>query len=122
MKLAVATSEGVTATGKTKPRAWGYEYKSKATLWGIPLLHISFRYRSDGLPVPAVGILSIGQFGMGIVNISQFGVGVVSISQFAIAGFAVAQAGVAYSLVAQAGLYFQLGMGQTMLQISHLFL
>ena len=91
---------------------WGYEYRSKTRLFGLPLLHISFKYRPNKLPVPAVGIVSIGQFGAGIVNISQFGVGIISISQFTIAGYAVAQFALAYSCIAQFGIYVDRGMGQ----------
>jgi len=83
----------------------GYEYKSKVTLLGLPLVHISFKYRPNRMPVPAKGILSIGQFGMGITNISQFGIGLISISQFTVGGFALAQFAIAYSLIAQIGLY-----------------
>lgn len=97
---------------------WGFEYKSQTTLWGLPLLHISFKYRTKwhaghfGRPVPACGIVAIGQFACGIVTISQFGIGVISISQFTLAVYALAQFAVAYSLIAQMGLYFHSGYGQ----------
>jgi hypothetical protein len=70
-----------------------FEYKSEATLFGLPLLHISFKYRPNRMPVPAKGVIGIGQFGMGLINISQFGIGLSNLSQFAIAGFALAQLG-----------------------------
>ena len=91
---------------------WGFEYKSNATLWGMPLVHISFKYRPNRMPVPAKGIIAIGQFACGIVTISQFGVGLVSVSQFTVAGFALAQFVVAYSMIAQMGLYLHEGHGQ----------
>jgi hypothetical protein len=91
---------------------WGYEYRSKTRVFGLPLLHISFKFRPNRMPVPAVGVISIGQFGAGIVNISQFGVGVFRLSQFAIAGYAVAQFAVAYSCIAQFGIYIDKGAGQ----------
>jgi len=91
---------------------WGFEYKSKAIILGLPLLHISFKYRPNRMPVPAKGIISIGQFGIGIINISQFGVGIVSLSQFTVAVYALAQFAVAYSLIAQIGLYINRGYGQ----------
>lgn len=81
-------------------------------MFGLPLLHISFKYRSNRTPVVAKGIIAIGQFGCGVINISQFGIGLVSISQFTISGFALAQFGVAYSLIAQFGLYLDQGRGQ----------
>ncbi len=91
---------------------WGFEYKSNTTLWGMPLVHISFKYRPNRMPVPAKGIIAIGQFACGVVTISQFGVGLVSVSQFTIAGFALAQFAVAYSMIAQIGLYLHEGHGQ----------
>jgi len=91
---------------------WGFEYKSKAKLAGLPLLHISFKYRPNRVPVVAVGVVSIGQFGAGIINISQFGIGVFSLSQFTVAAYAVAQFALAYSCVAQFGIYVDQGVGQ----------
>ena len=105
---------GAPHPAKEKWDGWGYEYKSKVTLLGLPLVHISFKYRPNRMPVPAKGILSIGQFGMGITNISQFGIGLISISQFTVGGFALAQFAIAYSLIAQIGLYFGKGYGQIM--------
>jgi hypothetical protein len=91
---------------------YGFEYKSKTTFLGLPLLHISFKYRPNRRPVPARGVIAIGQFACGLVTISQFGVGVISISQFTIAGYALAQFAVAYSLIAQLGIYLHEGHGQ----------
>ena len=79
---------------------------------GLPLVHISFKYRPNRVPVPAKGVIAIGQFACGIVTISQFGIGVVSLSQFTIGGWALAQFAVAYSLIAQLGLYIHDGHGQ----------
>jgi hypothetical protein len=55
-------------------------------LFGWPLVHISFKYRANRMPVVARGIVAIGQFGCGALTIAQFGVGLVSVSQFALAG------------------------------------
>jgi hypothetical protein len=91
---------------------WGFEYKSKIMLFGLPLVHISFKYRPPRTPVPAKGIIAIGQFAIGIITVSQFGIGIISISQFTAAVFAVAQFALAWSLIAQMGLYFHSGYGQ----------
>jgi RNA polymerase subunit RPABC4/transcription elongation factor Spt4 len=91
---------------------WGFEYRSKSTIAGIPLLHISFKYGVNRMPVVARGIIAIGQFACGVVCIAQFGLGIVCISQFAVAVFALAQLGLAYSLIAQFGLYLAEGHGQ----------
>lgn len=91
---------------------YGFEYKSSATYLGLPLLHISFKYRPNRVPVPARGVIAIGQFACGILTISQFGIGVVSLSQFTIAGWALAQFAFADSLIAQIGIYLHHGHGQ----------
>jgi len=112
---------GAPNPAKEKWDGWGFEYKSKITILGLPLLHISFKFRPNGMPVPAKGIISIGQFGIGLINISQFGIGVISISQFTIAVYALAQIALAYSLFAQVGLYFNKGYGQLVWNIGEIF-
>ena len=87
---------------------------------GLPLLHVSFKYRPNRLPVPAKGVIAIGQFACGIITISQFGVGVVSISQFTIAAYALAQFAFAYSLIAQLGIYIHEGHGQLVRSLGEL--
>ena len=111
---------GAPFPAKDKWDGWGFEYKSKAAVLGFPLLHISFKYRPNRLPVPARGVIAIGQFATGIVTISQFGLGVVSISQFTVAGFALAQFALAYSLIAQLGIYVHEGHGQLVMRLSQL--
>jgi hypothetical protein len=98
----------------------GAPYPAKTTLMGLPMLHISFKYRPNKMPVPAKGIISIGQFGIGIINISQFGIGIISVSQFTIAGYALAQFAIAYSLIAQIGFYINEGYGQLVWNINDL--
>jgi hypothetical protein len=111
---------GAPYPAKEKWDGWGYEYKSKIEFFGLPLLHISFKYRSNRRPVPAKGIIAIGQFACGVVAISQFGFGFFSVSQFTVAAYALAQFGVAYSLIAQFGLYIQEGHGQIVKSIGEL--
>ena len=72
------------------------------------------------MPVPARGIISIGQFGVGIINISQFGVGVVSLGQFTVAAYALAQFAAAYSCIAQVGIYVDRGYGQVVYKLADL--
>jgi hypothetical protein len=111
---------GAPFPAKDKWDGYGFEYKSKATLFGLTLLHISFKYRANRKPVPAKGIIAIGQFACGIITISQFGIGVISISQFTIAGFALAQFAVAYSMIAQIGVYINEGHGQFIRSLTQL--
>ncbi len=98
----------------------GFEYKTEATFLGLPLLHISFKFRPNRVPVPARGVVAIGQFAGGIFTISQFGIGLVSLSQFTIAGYALAQFAFAYSLIAQFGIYIHEGHGQLVKSLSEL--
>ena len=99
---------------------YGFEYKSQAAFLGLPLLHISFKYRPNRTPVVAKGVIAVGQFGAGIINISQFGIGVISLSQFTIAWYALAQFSLAYSCIAQFGLYLDRGYGQVVVQLADL--
>jgi len=111
---------GAPYPAKEKWDGWGFEYKSKATIAGLPLLHISFKYRPNRVPVPAKGVIAIGQFACGIFTISQFGIGLVSVSQFTIAGYALAQFAFAYSLIAQIGIYINEGRGQLVKSLGEL--
>jgi hypothetical protein len=103
---------GAPYPAKESWNGWGFEYKSQATMFGLPLLHVSFKYRPDRVPVPARGIIAIGQFACGVVTISQFGIGLLSLGQFTVAGFTIAQFTIAYSLIAQFGVYIQQERGQ----------
>ena len=103
---------GAPHPAKEKWDGWGFEYKTASTLLGVPILHVSFKYSPNRRPVPAKGVIAIGQFAYGVVTISQFGLGVFSVSQFTVAGFALAQMAIAYTLIAQLGLYLHHGRGQ----------
>jgi hypothetical protein len=111
---------GAPFPAKEKWDGFGFEYKSETTLLGLPLLHISFKYRPNRVPVPAKGIIAIGQFACGLITISQFGIGFISISQFTVAGYALAQFAFAYSLIAQLGIYVHEGHGQLVKSLSQL--
>jgi hypothetical protein len=111
---------GAPFPAREKWDGWGFEYKSKITVLGLPLLHISFKYRPNRMPVPAKGVFAVGQFAIGIFTLSQFGIGIVSVSQFTIAVYALAQFAAAYSLIAQIGIYIQDGHGQMLKRLSSL--
>jgi hypothetical protein len=87
---------------------------------GLPLIHVSFKYRANRMPVVAKGIVAIGQFGCGVVTIAQFGVGIFTVAQFAVAGYALAQFAAAYSLIAQVGVYLHDGRGQLVRNLADL--
>lgn len=105
---------------KAKWEGYGFEYKTKAAIGNLPLLHISFKYGFNRVPVPAKGVIAIGQFAWGIVAIGQFACGLLCLSQFAFAAYAMTQIGVAYSLIAQVGLYFGEGYGQAVTNVLEL--
>ncbi|MEI3013674.1 MAG: hypothetical protein V8T36_02310 [Ruthenibacterium lactatiformans] len=85
----------------------GYEYKSKHTLFGLPLVHINCGYglrRAKGVIAIgniATGIVALGGFGVGVVSFCGIGVGLLSLGGLALGGFAVG--GVAVGLVAAGG-------------------
>ena len=89
-------------------------------MWGMPLIHVSFKYRPNFMPVPARGVIAIGQFGAGIVNISQFGIGVFSLGQFCVGGWVLSQFAVGYAIIAQIGLYWEKGYGQIVYSLREL--
>jgi hypothetical protein len=66
---------GAPFPGKDSWNGWGYEYKSRLTLFGLPLVRISFKYRPNSIPVVAKGVFAIGQFACGIFTLSQFRIG-----------------------------------------------
>jgi hypothetical protein len=111
---------GAPFPAKEKWDGWGFEYKTESTFFGLPWLHISFKFRPTRRPVPAKGVIAIGQFACGVFTLSQFGIGLVSISQFTIAGYALAQFALAYSLVAQMGIYIHEGHGQLVKSLAEL--
>ncbi len=96
---------------------WGFEYVSKTRIGSLPLVHVSFKYRPNYLPVPARGVIAVGQFAVGVIAISQFGIGLISVSQMTLAGWALCQIGAAGSLIAQIGVYVFAGKGQLVVSL-----
>ena len=111
---------GAPYPAKEKWDGWGFEYKSERSLMGWPMLHISFKYRPNIVPVPAKGIIAIGQFAIGVINISQFGIGLFCLCQFAIGAYVLSQFAFAYSCIAQIGIYINTGIGQMVKKLSEI--
>jgi len=66
----------------------GYEYKSKRTLFGLPLVHISFRTdkpRAKG--IIAIGLVAQGFLSIGLVSIGLLSIGLLSLGLFALGLF-----------------------------------
>ena len=106
------------------PQRCGFEWRTSATLFGLPLIHIAWGRNNKRKILVAKGIIAIGQygyggfviaqFGAGLICISQFGIGLLALSQFAIAAAAIAQMGVAVFGIFQMGICFE-GIGQYLL-------
>lgn len=58
----------------------GYEYRSKQTLWGLPLVHIAFSRDPEGKRMRlASGIVAIGDMAIGGVAIGGFSLGGIAV-------------------------------------------
>lgn len=77
-------------------RVFGKEYKSKTTLFGLPLVHISFGMDPlTGRPKIAKGIIAIGNMAVGLFSAGGFAMGGVTFGGFSVGllscgGFALA--------------------------------
>ena len=64
---------------------WHYEYKSRRTLFGLPLLHINVgrgaMYRATG--IAAIGLAARGVVAVGLVSLGVLAVGAVSVGLLA---------------------------------------
>jgi transcriptional regulator with XRE-family HTH domain len=99
------------------PRAFNYEYKSKRTLFGLPLVHVNVGFglrRARGIIAVgtiAQGIVSLGIFSCGVISLGVLSAGLLAFGAaclgiFAAGGFAVgavAAGGVAVGLLALGG-------------------
>lgn len=68
---------GAPFPAKKEYRGKGFEWKSKLTVYGFPLVHIAVGKDAKGKLRVAKGIIAIGQFGIGLITIAQFGIGVI---------------------------------------------
>ena len=111
---------GAPKPAKQQYDGWGFEYKSKMNIAGLPLVHIAFKFRPNYMPVVARGFIAIGQFAAGVITIAQFGVGIVSVSQIAVGVWAIGQLALASTLIAQIGVYIQSGRGQLVISLAEI--
>lgn len=77
---------------------WKYEYKSRRTLWGLPLLHISVGF---GPHCRAKGIVALGNVAMGLVAVGGASLGVLAVGGAAAGGLALG--GLALAVLAIGG-------------------
>lgn len=84
-----------------------YEYRSKCTLLGLPLVHIHLGYglrRARGIIAignVATGLVAIGGFSAGLLSIGGLGIGLLTLAGLAAGGLAVG--GMAFGLLAALG-------------------
>lgn len=67
---------------RARPDHWEYEYKSRRTLWGMPLVHIHLA--RSRLNVRAHGVLAIGNRASGLVSIGLLSRGLLSFGLFSL--------------------------------------
>ena len=99
--------------GTGMPYYWGYEYKSKATIWGMPLVHIAQGFTPEGrlrvargfiaIGNVAVGVFAIGGAAIGVFTIAGAGLGIISMAGFAI-GLFCGVGGMAFGYIAIGGI------------------
>ena len=113
----VGNQRGSEATGREKKQdvvevhfyKWHYEYKSKTTIFGIPLVHIHLGhgfYKARGIIAVgtiAKGILSAGVVSMGILSLGAISFGLLSVGAFAL-GLLLAVGAISIGTVAIGGL------------------
>jgi hypothetical protein len=74
---------------------WGYEWRSQAELFGLPLIHVAYGYDSKtGLPRVAKGIIAIGNIALGVFALGGlaaggFAIGGLGLGLFVLGGIAV---------------------------------
>lgn len=83
---------GAPYPAKKQWNGWGFEWKSKASYYGWPLVHVAVGLNKNNKLRVAKGWIAIGQFGIGLITIAQFGVGFLfGVGQFIFGITAVAQ-------------------------------
>lgn len=63
---------------------WNYEYKSRTTLWGLPLVHIHMGRTANGRLAVAKGIFAVGTVAVGLVSAGLFSLGLLSVGVLAL--------------------------------------
>lgn len=107
-------------TTKTAEKDYHYEYKSKATLFGLPLVHINIGfglYKAKGVFAfgnIAAGLVSMGAVSAGLLSFGLFAAGLVALGLLAAGGIAagafaagiLAVGGIAAGYIAIGGMAF----------------
>ena len=89
------TKEEIQAVPVFSVYRFRYEYKSKRTLWGLPLVHIHIGFgfcKAKGIIAIgniACGLISVGGLALGLLSIGGFALGLLVLAGAAAGGFAV---------------------------------
>ena len=91
-KESARESENHSGSTSNLPPNWyrprrGYEYKSKRTLFGLPLVHVNFRTdkpRAKG--IIAIGLIAQGFLSIGLVSIGLLSIGLLGLGLLAFGG------------------------------------
>jgi hypothetical protein len=87
---------GVLEPWRESYRGTGFEWRSRASLFGWPLVHVALGHDPKGRMRVARGIVAVGQFAVGLIVVAQFGVAyLLGIGQFVVGLNVLAQFGVA---------------------------
>lgn len=107
----VSSTEVMQQLGELKQqlqRQRGYEYKSKAHIGSLPLVHVKFVYNGMALAKgvvaignAAVGVVAVGAFSAGVLSTGGFALGLLSLGGLAFGGIALG--GLAVGVVAVGG-------------------
>ena len=86
----------------------GYEYKSRTTIWGWPLIHVVMGYGADpehpkmvargiiAVGSIAIGVVALGGIGVGLLSLCGLGLGLVVVAGMAVGGVAVGGVSLGY--------------------------
>ena len=92
------------SVGTVAPRKrWlfrSYEYRSRATLLGLPLVHVRMECMRAGKTAPARGWIAIGNYAQGVIAVGGGTVGLVSIGGMAVGPIAIGGIGIGGAVVA----------------------
>ena len=83
-KTAVATKSDVAPFALFMRKIFNYEYKSKKTFGGIPLVHINIGIGKTARGIVAIGFKSIGVVSIGLLSIGLLAIGLLALGFFAL--------------------------------------
>lgn len=74
---------------KGKKNSFSYEYRSKRTIGGLPILHINWGSKKTARGIIAIGIKAQGIFSVGLLSIGVFSLGLLSLGFFSLGVLAI---------------------------------